>query len=228
MAGRTGVAEVTTRLREYIEREGLGPQDRLWPERELAAMVGCSRETVRRALRLLEGSGALWRHQGKGTFIGPPPISTSRPIERVLETASTSDLLNARLVYEPALAAAAAQSATAGDVERLRELARATGLARDWRAYERYDDAFHKAVAHATGNPLLVAIFVTLASVRGRAPWQRKHDVLFRVAGKQEYATSQSKMHFAIVNAIIAHDSQAAQRAMSDHLQTIRDLVRQL
>jgi len=219
------VAEATKRLRAHFEQQQLGPQDRVRPEREMAGLVGCCRETVRRALRILEAEGLLWRHQGKGTFLGSAPAGVDRPINRVLENASATDLIEARLVYEPALAAAAAQSATDDNLKQLRELAIATGEAQDWRDYERLDDAFHKAVARASGNPLLVAIFIALASVRGRAPWQRRHDAMFRKAQKHEYSSRQSKLHLAIVDAIEARDSLAASEAMTRHLRTIRDLL---
>ncbi len=225
MSGRMGVAEAERRLRAYVEDEGFGPQDRIPPERTLATMIGCSRETVRRALRTLENEGLIWSHQGKGTFIGPAPASVDRPVQRVIATASTANLIEARRVYEPALAAAAAQSATADDIRTLRDLAHSTGAARDWREYEHYDDAFHKAVARASGNPLLIAIFLTLASVRDRAPWQRKHDALFRKAGKHDYAAEQGKLHSAIVDAIEARDGEAARRMMLDHLDSIRGLL---
>ncbi len=224
MSGRMGIAEAERRLRSYLEDEGFGPQDRIHPERALAATIGCSRETIRRALRTLENEGLVWSHQGKGTFIGPAPASVDRPVQRVIETASTSHLIEARRVYEPALAAAAAQSATADDIRALRDLARGTGTARDWREYEHFDDAFHKAVARASANPLLIAIFLTLASVRGRAPWQRQHDALFRKAGKHDYAAEQSKLHLAIVDAIEARDGEAARRMMLAHLDSIRGL----
>jgi DNA-binding FadR family transcriptional regulator len=225
MSSRIPVAEAVKRLRALFARRKLGPQDRVPPERTLAAMLGCSRETIRRALAHLESEGIVWRHQGKGTFIGAAPLSIDRPVDRVIASASTSDLIEARLVYEPALAAAAARAATKDDLKNLRKLALATGTARDWREYECLDDAFHKAVARASGNPLLAAIFATLASVRGRAPWQRRHDAMFRKAHKEEYAAQQSALHLAIVDAIKAKDSVAARQAMRRHLETIRSLL---
>lgn len=133
--------------------------------------------------------------------------------------------MDARLVYEPALAAAAAQYATQDDLTSLRKLALATGTARDWQEYERLDDAFHKAVARASGNALLAAIFTSLASVRGRSTWQRRHDAIFREARKREYATEQSAMHLAIVDAIEARQSDRAHHAMHAHLEAIRTLA---
>lgn len=225
MSNRIRVAEARRRLEEYFEESKLHLQDRVRPERELASLVGCSRETIRRALDLMERDGQVWRQQGKGTFLGAPPLTNVRPLQRVLAATSPAELMQARLVLEPAIAAAAADRADKRDIEDLRDRAIATGKAKDWWDYEALDDEFHKTVARATGNPLLIAIFSALASVRGRAPWQRQHGEMFRRARKQIYASRQSEMHMRIVGAIERGDPEGARRAMSDHLNTIRGLM---
>ena len=225
MTDRMPTAEAMQRMRKLLAEKNFGPQDKIPPERALSTTLGCSRETTRKVLRQLEIEGLVWRHQGKGTFMGPPAPNIERPLDRIIESASAQDLMDARLVYEPALAAAAAQYATQDDLASLRKLALATGTARDWREYERMDDAFHKAVARASGNALLAAIFISLASVRGRSTWQRRHDAIFREARKREYATEQSAMHLAIVDAIEARQSDRAHHAMHAHLEAIRTLA---
>ncbi|OIS94831.1 FadR/GntR family transcriptional regulator [Brucella cytisi] len=218
-------AEVMQRMRKLLVEKNFSPQDKIPPERVLSMMLGCSRETMRKVLRQLEIEGVVWRHQGKGTFMGPPASSIERPLDRIIESASAQDLMDARLVYEPALAAAAAKYATQDDLASLRKLAIATGRARDWREYEHLDDAFHKAVARSSGNALLAAIFSSLASVRGRSTWQRRHDAIFREARKREYAAEQSVMHLAIVDAIEAQQGDRAHHAMHAHLVAIRTLA---
>ena len=47
----------------------LKPHDRLPSEREYEALLGASRQTVRRALDELVMSGILYRHPGKGTYV---------------------------------------------------------------------------------------------------------------------------------------------------------------
>ncbi|MEL4374906.1 FadR/GntR family transcriptional regulator [Brucella cytisi] len=217
--------EAMQRMQKLLVEKNFGPQDKIPPERVLSMMLGCSRETIRKVLRQLEIEGVVWRHQGKGTFMGPPASSIERPLDRIIESASAQDLMDARLVYEPALAAAAAKYATQDDLASLRKLALATGRARDWREYEHLDDAFHKAVARSSGNALLAAIFSSLASVRGRSTWQRRHDAIFREARKREYAAEQSVMHLAIVDAIEAQQGDRAHHAMHAHLEAIRTLA---
>jgi GntR family transcriptional regulator len=56
-------------LRGAIERGDLAPDDALPPERDLAAEIGVSRITVRKAIDGLVREGLLVRRQGSGTFV---------------------------------------------------------------------------------------------------------------------------------------------------------------
>jgi GntR family transcriptional regulator len=58
-------------LRSAIERGLLAPEDALPPERDLAADLGVSRITVRKAVDGLVREGLLVRRQGSGTFVRP-------------------------------------------------------------------------------------------------------------------------------------------------------------
>ena len=57
-------------LREAIESGALGPDDALPSERQLAAELGVSRITVRKAIDGLADEGLLVRRQGSGNFVG--------------------------------------------------------------------------------------------------------------------------------------------------------------
>ena len=67
---------VITQLRAYLAQAELPEDGRLPPERELSDALGVSRTELRKALTALETEGQLWRHVGKGTFIGSRPIDT--------------------------------------------------------------------------------------------------------------------------------------------------------
>ena len=56
-------------LREAIERQALAPNDALPPEREIAAELGVSRITVRKAIDGLAAEGLLVSRQGSGNFV---------------------------------------------------------------------------------------------------------------------------------------------------------------
>jgi GntR family transcriptional regulator len=60
-------------MRDYIARRGLAPGDRLPTTRELCERFSVSHQTVNKALDDLEGEGAVYRIQGKGTFVSNFP-----------------------------------------------------------------------------------------------------------------------------------------------------------
>ena len=168
MAGPTSSREALERLRAYLTQHALGPQERLEPERILAKLIGCSRVTLRSALDVLEREGRIWRHVGQGTFTGPrPSIEPIRP-NVLAEMASPVDVLDARLLLEPAIASAAALAARAPDIRLLREQARKSSVAMDWQAYEQSDNTFHKEIARSTREP--PADFVFGRAVIGARP----------------------------------------------------------
>jgi GntR family transcriptional regulator len=63
--------QLTRRIAEAIEAGALTPGQSLPPEREIAALTGLSRVTVRRAVRGLVEAGSLVQRRGSGTFVAP-------------------------------------------------------------------------------------------------------------------------------------------------------------
>lgn len=78
--GRPGSGLLYEQVVDYVEElvaeRGLVPGDLLPTYAELAASVGVSLITVRRALDELERAGKVRRHQGLGTFLARPRIVT--------------------------------------------------------------------------------------------------------------------------------------------------------
>ncbi len=79
-AGKAGSGLLYEQVVDYVEElvaeRGLVPGDLLPTYAELAASVGVSLITVRRALDELERAGKVRRHQGLGTFLARPRIVT--------------------------------------------------------------------------------------------------------------------------------------------------------
>ena len=84
-------------------------EDRRLPsERALAEQLGVGRRILRRALEVLEAEGHLWRHQGKGTFIGPRPLRGEVSLVELSSRTNPLEVMEARLEIEPGLARLAA------------------------------------------------------------------------------------------------------------------------
>lgn len=78
------------RIAEAIDKGKLKPGDSLPPEREMAAMTGLSRVTVRKGVEALVASGQLVQRRGSGTYVAPQ----LRKLEQALSllTSFTEDM----------------------------------------------------------------------------------------------------------------------------------------
>jgi GntR family transcriptional regulator len=63
--------QLAQQLREQIVDGRFGAGEALPSERDLCALMGASRVTVRKAIELLIDEGLLTRRQGSGTFVTP-------------------------------------------------------------------------------------------------------------------------------------------------------------
>jgi GntR family transcriptional regulator len=70
----TATEVVGEQLRKAILTGAFEPGSQLPPEKELVAMLGVSRATLREALRMLEEQGLIVRRHGVGTFVRARPI----------------------------------------------------------------------------------------------------------------------------------------------------------
>jgi DNA-binding FadR family transcriptional regulator len=209
----------TDRLRALLEGgDGVAPK-RLPPERELAAALGVSRGTLRKALADLEAEGLIWRHVGRGTFAGDRPVPTSLDLAAVTRGSGPADVMLARETLEPQLARLAALHATHADLEAMQRCLAETRRATEWRIYEHWDDRLHHRIAAATGNLILIALFEGLNTVGRTVTWGRKRR---HTAGPPADHHSFGD-HERIVLAIEDRDPPAAERAMRRHLATVRE-----
>jgi DNA-binding FadR family transcriptional regulator len=212
------VTPVVTLLQGYLANVPLLAGGRLPPERELAAALGLSRPEVRKALAVLEADGQLWRHHGKGTFVGARPLAAIGGIVELAQLTSPDDLLRARMAIEPQLAGLAARHAGATQHAVLRDIAqrsREPGLT--WRQFEMHDATFHRGIAEAAANPVLLHLFDELSALRRAITWNR-HRVRPEGPPKDHHSLAD---HDRIVAAIEARDADAAILAMQAHLEAV-------
>jgi GntR family transcriptional regulator, transcriptional repressor for pyruvate dehydrogenase complex len=203
-----------TQLRAYIAQSGLPPDARLPPERELVEVLGVSRGDLRKALAILENEGGLWRHVGKGTFIGARPVDESFSIAVIAAKTSPADVSRTRILIEPVIAREAALNATSEDIAAMCVCLKGARAAHTWRFYESWDSRLHRAIAEAAHNILMLAMFDTLNTVRRAVVWGR-----LRPPGDRPPTDHHSfDQHDAIVAAIEDRDLRAAESAMRTHL----------
>lgn len=205
------------RLLHFIDEAGLKTGDRLPPERDLAAKLGITRTTLRRGLASLEAEGRIWRHVGRGTFIGNRPAAAGAG--DVPADANPEEIMEVRMLLEPPTAALAAMRATGRDMAEIERTLEASIVAGNLELFEHWDAAFHRAVIHACGNRMLIGLYEMVHAARSDRLWGRLKRASLTPARRDHYTES----HKAIAAAILDRDPATAEREMADHLQAVRD-----
>ncbi len=211
-----------TQLKAYLAQERLPETARLPSERVLGETLGVSRGELRKALAILEAEGAIWRHVGKGTFLGARPVKELSTVAGIAEVSNPREVMRARLLLEPLLAGEAALNATSADLEEMERCLVGTRRAESWRHYENWDNRLHRAVAEAAGNTVLLALFDLLNAVRRAVVWGRLRSEPERPpADHHSFAD-----HEVLVAAIRERDVALAAEAMRAHLARVeRNLI---
>lgn len=205
-------------LRRFIETGGYAPGDRLPPERALIDSLGVTRNALRKGLDTLEREGAIWRHVGKGTFITTPQCLVTVPgLAELSHQVTPNQMMRARLLFEPVIAREAAVNASGDALQRIVASGNHARDANSWDLYETNDDAFHRTLAEATGNVLLLSLFDHLNQVRRAVAWQK----VVRQSDRPPSNHSSYREHDHIVAAIEKRDPVAAYAAMRDHLKSV-------
>ncbi|WP_432256806.1 FadR/GntR family transcriptional regulator [Limimaricola sp. AA108-03] len=207
--------DILERLRAGLSDESLLSNGRVLPERQLAEALGLGRARLRRLLDVLEAEGTIFRRQGQGTFAAPPPAGAS--LDMLVRQVTPHNLMEVRLEIEPALAALAAQRATADELVVLERLMRATLSPDDARGYETADDIFHFKIAELAHNPLILAIHQTIRSVRRHAQWTERR----REALSPDRILLLGQQHEALFEHIAARRPAEAAAEMERHLVTV-------
>lgn len=212
-------AELVVRhVRELIERGDLGPGGRLPPERELAQQIGVSRPSVRAGLRALSAMGVVESRHGAGTFIrGGPPTLGSEPLSflAALHGFSRDEMFEARRVLEVGVAGLAAERATGDQLASISE--EITGMYAsmdDPQAFLVHDIRFHRAVAAASGNPILASLVEMVSALF----YEQRRKMALHSRDLKEAADH----HRSLYNALRQRDPERARQSMDEHLDLAR------
>lgn len=186
-------------IRTMIVDGPLGPGARL-AQAELADQLGISRGSVREALRRLAGDGFVQFEVNRGFFVA------DLGLDAVLQR------LEARLLFEPAVARVAASRRTGDDLATLRATVDAERSARDGIEAHDASRAFHRAVAGAGHNEAFLRIFdsLWLADV-GRRLLARRH----ATPGWQSADVTE---HEALLDAVERRQGRRAEELMREHV----------
>jgi DNA-binding FadR family transcriptional regulator len=204
-------------LRTMLSEIDVTADSRLPPERDLAQRLGVQRPALRKALAVLESEGQIWRHVGKGTFVGSRPSLAQGDVTAIARKTNPGEVMRTRILLEPEVAAMAALNATPAHVTEMRACLTRSRSAPTWRQYEAWDTRLHRVIAEATQNYLLLALLDTLTAVRRTVTWGRLRANKERPKPDHHSFTE----HEAIVTAIEERDRLRARDAMRQHLENV-------
>lgn len=200
---------VTDLIRDAIVRGDYAPNQRLI-EADLSESFSASRATVRTALLELANEGLVERLPNKGSRVRA--ISLSEAIE----------ILEVRIGVEGLCAAKTAESLTEEDAEAFAVLrqemtdAVADGdLVEYARLHQALDARVRVLSHHATAAGVLARLHAQ--SVRHQ----------FKLSSRPQRAKVSVREHVAIIDAILARDPDAAERAVRDHLRSVIDALQE-
>jgi len=231
--------EVGIELRRYVAGRMATGQlkagDKLPTERELTEMFGGGRGSVRQALLTLEKEGLIAREVGRGTFVREvaPATTSPRPtfvapaepestmpmdMASIARMASPSDVMELRLMIEPAVVEQAVLRASQSEIEKMYDCLKQATHAKTLEEFEHWDDMLHRAFAIASRNPLFVAVYAMIGAVRLEAQWgEMKRRTLTDEAKAKVF-----EEHINIVEMVRNRDAAGARREMQHHLDEIK------
>lgn len=224
-AGRVS-GEIVDQIKMAIRAGQLGPGDRLPPERELTALFGVSRVTVRDALRVLEATGLVEIRVGAGggAFVTVPDTGdVGEGISNMLlmRAVTPADVTETRMILEVGMLPLVCDRATEEDLAALDRICdRAEQVLQGQHDYDVALSAeFHAQLAHAAHNevirlliePLHHPLESSLREAKSRAP---------------EMGSRGALEHRRLIEAIRARDAEAAQSIMRRHVGRTAERVR--
>ena len=226
-APRSLTHELVQRLGADITSGKLAPGARLPTEQQLIAATGVSRTVVREAVAALRAEGLVFTRQGVGAFVAD---TAQRPFriqpDEVRSIREVIEVMELRTGIEIEAAGLAAERASRTDIAAIVE-----AFAAIEQAIERgesgvdQDFAFHRAIAHATGNPKFLRFLNYLGHfIIPRQSVNLTSDSDERIA----YLKTFQKEHTAILTAIQNGAVTQARTAMQRHLLNSRKRYKEL
>jgi len=208
--------QIVAQLTERIASGELKPGDRLASTRDLADQFEVGQATVREALSVLAAQRFIDVRHGSGSFVNHPEQWNALEPAVMLardKIAALLELIEARELLEPLVAALAAERASPADISHMEQNAKLTGTAEE---NARTDIAFHLSVARASHNQVLL---IMLHSVN-----ELMHELRRESFAIGKHIIDQVNFgHCSILEKIQQGDPQGAQEAMQRHIDEARE-----
>lgn len=222
LKGKLLVEQVEEDLYRLIKETPYRVDEKLPNEFKLAETFEVSRSTIREAIRSLTSKGILEVRRGSGTYV----VGTFLPEDDPLgikgfedKEAIALDLVDVRLMIEPAMAEAACKNATDEEIEHLKELCDIVEeKALNGENYIKEDIAFHCFVAECSKNKIVEQLIPIIDTAV----------MMFVNITHKKVLNETLLTHRAVADAIADRDPVGARNAMIMHMTFNRNLIKKL
>jgi len=213
----TAPQQIAAAIKREILEGVLKPGDRLPSEQELAGLFGVSRPTVRTGLQELCAAQILVVQRGRkgGYRVGDFSLTQLEAnvmefisLSLVVETLKPEQFLEVRFAHELLCAETAARRRTSDSLARLEQVQQELAGCDDPRRAFDTDLQFHRMLAEATGNPLILSIEGAMIAVLRRLIGDGARTTPTETLGNLD----------EIIDAVRDGDPDAARAAMRRHL----------
>jgi GntR family transcriptional repressor for pyruvate dehydrogenase complex len=206
---------VAKRIVAGVERQRLGPGDKLPPERAMQEEYRVGRSTLREALRFLELQGVLSLKTGPGggPIVRRPNsthLATTLALTLQFEDAPFRVIVEARMALEPIMAGLAAERITREALAELRQSNEImASAASDFDAFLSANQQFHDVIARSSGNVLFASFLGALGGILDGTALGIRYPPDSRAAI--------TAAHEEIYGRLAEHDAAGATEAMRGH-----------
>lgn len=218
---------VIRQIESLILQGVLRPAERLPAERDMAAMMGVSRPSLRDALARMQNEGLLVARPGSGIYVADVLGSAFSPaLVRLIarHPQAVADYLSFRKDLEGLAAERAAISATDSDLAVINETLRqmqAMHPQNDPQAESALDVAFHMAIIEASHNVIALHMMRSMYDLL-RAGVFYNRTRLFQPGEARIRLLAQ---HEAINAALQARDGPGARQRIHEHLDFVAEML---
>lgn len=217
---------VAQQVAELIRSGEIAMGNRLPSERDLAKRLGVSRPIVREAMIALEMADLVEIRTGSGVYVKPADATTEPPQRQEVRLRFDAgpgpfELLSARVLIEPVIAAEAAQLASRQEMENMERTIDEMVRSPDHQTAINADREFHYLIASASRNSVLMSIVDEL--------WAGMVGPLFETVSVRTGLTATLDMtvedHRVIVASIVNRSPAAARKSMQRHIEHVRAVL---
>jgi len=221
LSKRNHYEQIAEHIKRLILDGELKEGDKLPSTRELSERFGVGRSTTREALSALKAMGLIDIRQGGHCTVLRVPTSGLESLR--VNQRTILELLEARKSFEISNAGLAASKRDDADLDAFRSmLLEMESHLGDESAGERTDLAFHRQLAKATHNSILLTLFDTVSSQMELAIRETRRAELY---ANRSVSDRLYREHRAIFEAVERGDAAAAEARMREHLQHVESIL---